>query len=191
MIQKIRNQNISLKAFTLVELVIVLVIIGIMLMATVYLSGEQIQKVKDKTVKESILAEMQSRYSRNLWSSSYGSWIIYDTMEINIENESNNINFEYLNDNHEVQTGVFVDKFKIKYITTDYDTLESLNYITLKYTPYNISCKIWDNEYTNLFVMVRVNDSRDYCFTIHQKNCRLIEMSELKCIDLKKRTGLN
>ncbi|MBR4634054.1 hypothetical protein IKO50_03755 [bacterium] len=45
---------------------IVLVIIGIMLMASVYLSGEQIQKVKDKTVKESILAEMQSRYSRNL-----------------------------------------------------------------------------------------------------------------------------
>jgi hypothetical protein len=37
-----------------------------MLTATVFLSGEQIQKVKNKTVKESILAEMQSRYSRNL-----------------------------------------------------------------------------------------------------------------------------
>jgi hypothetical protein len=37
-----------------------------MLMATVYMSGDQIQKVRDKTVKESILAEMQSRYSRNL-----------------------------------------------------------------------------------------------------------------------------
>ena len=66
MIKKIKNQNISFKAFTLIELVMVLVIIGIMLMATVYLSGEQIQKVKNKTVKESILAEMQSRYSRNL-----------------------------------------------------------------------------------------------------------------------------
>jgi hypothetical protein len=35
-------------------------------MATLYLSNEQIQKVKDKTVKEAFLAEMQSRYSRNL-----------------------------------------------------------------------------------------------------------------------------
>ena len=71
MIQKIKNQNISRKAFTLIEMVIVLIIIWIMLTATVFLSGEQIQKVKNKTVKESILAEMQSRYSRNLWSSSF------------------------------------------------------------------------------------------------------------------------
>jgi hypothetical protein len=35
-------------------------------MVTLFLSGDQIQKVRNKTVKESILAEMQSRYSRNL-----------------------------------------------------------------------------------------------------------------------------
>jgi type II secretory pathway pseudopilin PulG len=47
-------------------MIIVLIIIGIMLLVTLYMSGEQIQKVKDKTVKEAIVAEMQSRYSRNL-----------------------------------------------------------------------------------------------------------------------------
>jgi hypothetical protein len=35
-------------------------------MFTVSLSGDQIQKVKNKAVKESIVAEMQTRYSRNL-----------------------------------------------------------------------------------------------------------------------------
>jgi prepilin-type N-terminal cleavage/methylation domain-containing protein len=59
------NQN-KYSAFTLIEMVIVLVIMGILLLVTLNLSGEQIQKVKDKTVKESIIAEMQSRYSRNL-----------------------------------------------------------------------------------------------------------------------------
>ncbi|MBR7036538.1 type II secretion system protein [bacterium] len=35
---KIKNQNKSISAFTLIEMVIVLVIIGILLMATLYLS---------------------------------------------------------------------------------------------------------------------------------------------------------
>jgi prepilin-type N-terminal cleavage/methylation domain-containing protein len=66
MIKNRLSQKHKYHAFTLIEMVIVLVIVGIMLSITMYLSAEQIQKVKDKTVKESIIAEMQSRYSRNL-----------------------------------------------------------------------------------------------------------------------------
>jgi prepilin-type N-terminal cleavage/methylation domain-containing protein len=66
MIKERKNKNISCKAFTLVEMIIVLIIMGILLMFTVGLSGQQIQKVRNKSVKESILAEMQTRYSRNL-----------------------------------------------------------------------------------------------------------------------------
>jgi prepilin-type N-terminal cleavage/methylation domain-containing protein len=66
MTKEMKNQNLFHYGFTLFEMIIVLIIIGIMLLVTLYMSGEQIQKVKDKTVKESIVAEMQSRYSRNL-----------------------------------------------------------------------------------------------------------------------------
>ena len=185
MIQKLKSQNISFKAFTLIELVIVLVIIWIMLMATVYLSGEQIQKVRDKTVKESILAEMQSRYSRNLWSSSYAGEI-YNTMEISMEKDENNINFRYLTGkDSEIQTDSFVDKFEIKRITTDFDVPNNNDKISIKlnYSPYNISCKIWtwNESYENVYFVIRVNDSRDYCFNIAQKNCRFFEMSKPKC----------
>ena len=76
-----KNQNMSHYGFTLIEMVIVLIIMWILLMLTVWLSWQQIQKVKDKTVKESILAEMQSRYSRNLWSSSI-RWNMYNDMEV-------------------------------------------------------------------------------------------------------------
>ena len=184
MIQKIKTQNISFKAFTLIELVIVLVIIWIMLMATVYFSGEQIQKVKDKTVKESILAEMQSRYSRNLWSSSYAGEI-YNTMEISMKTNEKNINFRYLTgENSEIRTGFFADKFEIKRITTDPDIPGAdMNFIALNYSPYNISCKIWDwtSDFKDIYIVIRVNDSRDYCFSIPQKNCRFFEMSKSKC----------
>ncbi len=191
MIQKIKNQNISYKAFTLIEMVIVLIIIWIMLMATVFLSWEQIQKVKDKTVKESILAEMQSRYSRNLWSSSYG-WM-YDTMEVTFSWWENKIDFKYnaRNSNDTDIWNTFTDKFEIKYIAIkNGDDFEEVNSIKLTYTPYKITCTIWDTgnweeENKKVVFITKVNDSRNYCFEISQKNCRLMEMSESKCDKLE------
>ena len=118
MIQKIKNQKKSVHAFTLIEMVIVLVIIGILLMATLYLSWDQIQKVRDKTVKESILAEMQSRYSRNLWSSSF-AWTMYDHMNVELTKWSNEFLFSYYTWNSEEPflTNRLVDNFDVEYIT--------------------------------------------------------------------------
>ena len=201
MIRKIKNQNISHKAFTLIEMVIVLIIIWIMLMATIFLSWEQIQKVKNKTVKESILAEMQSRYSRNLWSSSF-AWLLYSTMDVTFSTWENKINFKYNarsnndgDDNSKEYT--FTDRFEIKYITTNYNYSDaspsSTGSISVQYTPYEISCQIWSGEdsYNNAVIVTRVNDSKDYCFEINQKNCRLLEVSESKCDTLTTLAGLN
>jgi type II secretory pathway pseudopilin PulG len=196
MIQKIKNQNISYKAFTLIEMLIVFVIIWIMLMATVFLSWEQIQKVKDKTVKESIMAEMQSRYSRNLWSSSF-AWLLYSTMDVTFSTWENKINFKY--NARSNSTGIentFSDRFEIKYITKNYkydgESLNPTENITLKYTPYQISCQIWSGEdsYNNAVIVTRVNDNKDYCFEINQKNCRLLEVSSSKCCILEIKAGL-
>lgn len=185
MIQKIRNQNISHNAFTLIEMMIVLIIMWIMLMVTLYLSWDQIQKVRNKTVKESILAEMQSRYSRNLWSSSY-AWVMYNSLDVTLSEWDNKIDFIY---NTSDTTGVentFIDNFEIKYITfnpNDVDP-EKKSVLNIKYFPYKISCEIvWDDEQANdsVFIVTRVNNSRDYCFEIKQKNCRLIEVSEKRC----------
>ena len=197
MTQKIKNQNISHKAFTLIEMLIVLIIIWIMLMATVFLSWEQIQKVKDKTVKESILAEMQSRYSRNLWSSSF-AWLLYSTMDVTFSTWENKIDFKYNARNE--STGIentFSDRFEIKYITTNYEYDGTPNptpfdNLQLHYTPYQISCQIWSGEdsYNNAVIVTRVNDSKDYCFKINQKNCRLLEISSSKCCNLEINAGL-
>ena len=263
MIQKIKNQNILLNAFTLIEMMIVLIIIWILLMSTVYLSWEQIQKVKDKTVKESILAEMQSRYSRNLWSSSFAG-MIYDTMDITFSTWENKIDFTYnaknsegnsiknkcdlngdwksntadadryyahcgawkpdkpqacdLDGNWKFNTAdevryyahcgawknivtenkenSFSDRFEIKYIAKNYgyngDTLDPTEGITLKYSPYQMSCKIWGDENNkNVVIIARVNDNKIYCFEIAQKNCRLVAVSEEKCCKLEILAGLD
>jgi len=189
-----KNQKKSVSAFTLIEMVIVLVIIGIMLMATLYLSWDQIQKVRDKTVKESILAEMQSRYSRNLWSSSF-AWLLYSWMEVTFSSWENKIDFKYnaRNSSEENKENTFSDRFEIMDIIKNYNfngTIPNDNRaenIKLTYSPYQISCKIWEDEesYNNVVMVFRVNDSRNYCFEINKKNCRLMEISESKCETLQ------
>lgn len=177
MIWKKNNKKIS--AFTLVEMLIVLIIMGILLMLVVWLSWDQIKKVQDKTVKETIISEWQSRYSRNLWSSSF-AWIMYDSMEVNLVKDENKIDFIYnaMKDNAWIEN-TLSDKFVIKYIN-------GVDNITLKYNPYKISCEIWDDEKTEkLDIIVRINDRKDYCFEINPKNCRLLEMSESNCDLLK------
>ena len=176
-------------AFTLIEMLIVLIIMWILLMATMALSWDHIQKIKNKAVKESIVAQWQSRYSRNLWSSSF-AWTLYDRMEVNLTTGSNQFNFVYIPRNQEdtQKEDSFTDKFEIKYITVNYDisswNLESLSNITLQYEPYKIYCNIsWEewNSMDNMVLIVRVNDSQDYCFEIQSKNCRLVEVSQSRC----------
>lgn len=188
MIQCKKIQNISHYAFTLIEMLIVLIIVWILLMATLYLSNEQIQKVKDKTVKEAFLAEMQSRYSRNLWSSSI-QWDMYGTMDVTFSWWDNKIDFVYnLIGDGDGKNDSFFDKFTIEHISTNYQSPtqggNSHDNIKLTYSPYQISCKIWDNESNNnVIIAIRVNDHKNYCFEIQQKNCRLMEMSESNCGD--------
>ncbi len=171
------------RGFTLIEMVIVLVIMWILLLMTTWLSAQQIQKVKDETIKESILSEMQTRYSRNLWSSSF-AWKMYDTMEVTLTKWENKIDFKY-NTKDEDTENTFTNRFEIIHLGTNYtppSASSSLEAISLKYTPYKISCVIWDSsENKNLVIIASVNDNRDYCFEINQKNCRLTEMSKDNC----------
>lgn len=195
MIQKTKNQNNKYNAFTLLEMIIVLIVMWILLMVTLFLSGDQIQKVRDKTVKETILAEMQSRYSRNLWSSSF-AWTIYNHMDVTFSWWSNTITFEYFTwAEKPFITNQLIDNFEIRYMTTNYNfdwgSLSPINEgIKLVYNPYKMYCTIWEWN-TNVVLVTRVNDSRDYCFEINKKNCRLIEMSEENCENLKTKANLN
>ena len=132
------NQNLT-HWFTLIEMVIVLIIMGIMLMFTLSLSWQQIQKVKDKAVKEAILTEMQTRYSRNLWSSSF-AWNMYSSMDVTMKQWENKIDFVYhwnKKDKENIQN-TFMDHFEIKYITFDANNEKPHGESTL-----NINLSFW------------------------------------------------
>ena len=186
MIKTTNTDKLKTKAFTLIEMIIVLIIMWILLMMGIWLSGSQVQKIQNKTVKESILSEWQSRYSRNLGSSSF-AWEHYNTMNVEIEKWSNQIKFSYKNKGNtddgwnENREYTFTDRFEIISISW-YDSP-----VTIKYKPYRISCSWWDDngwdegwdsqkENKTLNFKARVNNSQDYCFEINSKNCRLMEV---------------
>ena len=79
--------------------------------------------------------------------------------------------------------------FDIKYIKADSIPKDN---ITITYQPYKINCKIWDDwwYYDSLNLIIRVNDHKDYCFEINNKNCRLLELSESNCEIFKLNEGL-
>lgn len=189
MIKTTNTDNTKIKAFTLIEMIIVLIIMWILLMMGIWLSGSQVQKIQNKTVKESILSEWQSRYSRNLWSSSF-AWEHYDTMNVKIVSWNNEIKFSYDDDNDSSLDWDVIWNQNREYTFTDRFEIISISWhetpVTIQYEPYRISCSWSGNEnWTNLTEQdknktlnfkARVNNSQDYCFEINSKNCRLMEV---------------
>ena len=174
MIKRDKYHKNKPKAFTLIEMIIVLIVMWILLMMSIWMSGSQVQKIQNKTVKESILSEWQSRYSRNLGSSSF-AWEHYGTMNVEIESWSNQIKFIYSWENITWSEIIFTDRFEITSISW-YNSP-----VTIQYEPYKISCS-WGSEGSEeqknetLNFTARVNNSQDYCFEINSKNCRLMEV---------------
>lgn len=167
----------SVWAFTLIEMIIVLVVIGILAMAIMWMSGDQITKVQNKAIKEAILSEWQSRYSMNLGSSSYAG-NIYKYMDINLNSWSNLISFTYSgNFENRFWNQNFSNLFIIKDIIINKNEEYTSTWdIFIRYTPYNIKCTLWDDDISSLILITTVRDSKDYCFEINKNNCRLIEI---------------
>ncbi|MDR0607689.1 MAG: type II secretion system GspH family protein [Candidatus Peribacteria bacterium] len=108
-----------MKAFTLMEMLIVLIIMGIITMMTMGFTGDQLQKLQQKTVKEAMLSDYQSHYTKNLTSSRYAGQN-YTGMTITFKSGSDTIQFEYVQANNEgYHIETFSDTFELNKISTN------------------------------------------------------------------------
>ena len=173
-------QKTKLKAFTLLEMVIVMILLGIMTMMTLQLSTDQIEKVQHKAVKEEIIQTYQKYYTKNLVSS-YFSGSHYKTLNIHFTSGENQISFSFSGDNDdEVGSGVLFGEFKITSLSGDETT--TYNQATVSLTPFHLACawifdwvdKIW----TWLWIRFLIQEQQEYCFEISSQTCR---MREVEC----------
>ena len=100
------------KAFTLVEMIIVLIIMGIILLMTMGFMGNQLQRLQESRVKDSLLSNYQSHFSKNLTSSKYAGEF-YETLQITFATDTEKILYEYFENDAVYWTEEFTDSFKV------------------------------------------------------------------------------
>jgi prepilin-type N-terminal cleavage/methylation domain-containing protein len=167
------------KAFTLMEMIIVLVIMGIITLMIIGLTGTQLQKLQRKTVKDSLLTEYQNRYSKNLTSSVFAGKR-YGQMIITFTQGSNEMKFAYLTENTPIFTDTFLGDFQVASIITNPNTLgnaQLTDTIDLKLQPYEIPCIIGEG-LDEVVLIITMKQQKKYAFSISNKSCR---MREVKC----------
>ncbi|MDR3169087.1 MAG: type II secretion system GspH family protein [Candidatus Peribacteria bacterium] len=172
-----------MKAFTLMEMLIVLIIMGIITMMTMSFTSDQLSKLQRKTVKEAILTDYQSHYTKNLTSSRYAGQN-YTGMRATLNSGSDTITFEYFTttDNSLYHTETFKDKFIIASIISDptANIPTKQKQITLRFSPYQGNCLIQRdtaNAPLNQIALVfTIKEQKQYCFTISSQLCRMVEV---------------
>ncbi len=158
------------KAFTLIEIVIVLLVIGILMGATMRFWSNRITDLKAQTIKEQFVGRYNDLYSQNM-TSSFHNGQKYEKMTVVLGQP-----FFYLLDaasfTDSIITWYQLTKFRFQPEGTTFTTAN------LVFAPYKLWCNILDNDnpWDRLyFDFIVPENGKKYCFEIPSETCKLIE----------------
>ncbi|MDR0650336.1 MAG: hypothetical protein LBG59_02795 [Candidatus Peribacteria bacterium] len=163
-------------------MVIVLVIMGIITLMIMRLTGIQLQKLQRKTEKEALLTAYHNRYSKNL-TSAFFAGEKYQTMTIIFATGTSSIAIAYFTGQDEpFFTDSIQGDFQIEQIILNPNepgqNIQSTGTLTLTLQPYEIPCKLGENDFSEIILLISMRQQKNYCFNISHKSCR---MREVKC----------
>ncbi len=170
---KSRNQ----KAFTLLEIVIVIVIIWILMAATMRFGGGRVSFLNNKNIKEQFVSNYDSIYADNMMSSYYLGEL-YETL--NIDFVSWNSWFVYSYKDHsgdDISEGASLiedGNYIINNLKLWWTDVANLNFV-LK--PYVLGCEINEEVDVDANIEIIVNHDKSYCFEISSDSCRIEKIS--------------
>ncbi len=164
------------KAFTILEITIVIVIIWVIMWATMKFGWDRIGFLNNKNVKEQFMSNYDSLYSNNMMTSYY-MWDIYKELEIKFVLWENNLKYLYNTYGDNYQGTTFVDGWSYE-IDDLYLNGESTDMLDIVMSPYVLWCTINDSLESSLAkISILVNKSKSYCFEINSDNCRIQSVS--------------
>ncbi len=168
------------KAFTLVEILIVIVIIGIIMGMTMNFWWNQIRRLQTKTIEETYLDTLNILQNKVLMSNYYEDKK-FSKLTLTFEKGNsvkskfigegidNNINQLQLMDSSHVIDNIWSKK--------DNDEYKSINSILVKYIPYEFWCEIvwWEDSnkvnYNN-FVFQTTHKNKKTCYQLTATTCK-------------------
>ncbi len=157
-------------------MMIVIVIVAILLAMTLWISGNRIQTLKNKSVQEQFTYTYNSLFSRNLLTNYYDGKL-YDEMVISLGLWENRFSYSYKNNGVEIFSGfddVQWGKYTIysMYIGGGDKTTQP---VTIVFRPYVLWCEIskWESTWKILELNLLLNDKENHCVKINSDLCKL------------------
>jgi type II secretory pathway pseudopilin PulG len=169
------------KSFTLFEMILVIVIVGIISLMIMRLTGSQLQKLQRKTEKDTLLTAYQNRYSKNLTSSLFLG-TTYAMMQMTFATGANNIAIAYFTGEEQpFFTDSIQGDFQIEQIITNPNVVgnvQTTDTLTLTLKPYEIPCTLENkgNNLPEIILIIKMKKQKKYCFSISHKSCRMREV---------------
>ena len=182
-----------MKAFTLIEMLMVMLLLGVLTMMGMYFSNGQLIGIQEKTVKENFLSQYQYYYGKVL-SSSYYLWEKYLTWEFILNSGSNQLSFSFLTwenwwieESREFSISWSDLWWSIQHLSLSSSPSQELESLSLLLTPYQVGCvfswdkniltwkvtfDLWFNDVSN-----HLENNKKYCFEISSETCRIREIS--------------
>ena len=176
------------KWFTLVEMLIVIVIIGILLTLSMRISWDRVQILKTKSVWEQVVYNYNNLYAKNLLTNYY-SWNMYDNMVIRFSEWDAKLYYRYkmYSDEKTAQDNNPWLSEVVQWWSYKVDKLyfegndHPVNEAYAVFEPYKIWCVLsntsQNNEnnssYKKLKIDLLVNTNSRYCFEISKDLCKL------------------
>ena len=158
------------KAFTLIEIVLVLLIISILLVATMHFGSNRIIDLKAQSSKESFESYYRDLSRQNL-TSSFRDGVHYERLSIVLDTRMS----------YQLDSGSIVSQFpqnlSIQNIFAWSSSVDSAQIIL---TPYHLWCSLFANghriEDVLRFGLLIPENGKQYCFEITDQTCTLREV---------------
>lgn len=150
--------------FTLVEMVIVLLVIGVLMTATMRFGSGRIVDLKAQSLKEQFVGRYNDLYNQNM-TSSFRDGTKYQQLTIGFGSGT-----WYQVDTSAPISGSKLDGLVFRSFVIDEDEASS---VSLSFAPYMLGCSFeWSLFSFQVFVP---ENGKQYCFEIPSETCKLIE----------------
>lgn len=165
-----------MRGFTLIEMLLVIVIIGILMMMVFRFGGDRLQLLQMQTTKETIVGFREEVINANR-TSSYIAEQNYQTVDVIFTAQTSQMTAQYMG-----TTGAIIYSDQSKPFANAFWTIvdpAGAETLTLRYTPYELGCSIdvdGQSQEQALLTLQALGNTKTYCFAILAQTCMVQEV---------------